>query len=273
MEIINAVNLSFQYNNGKTVLDNINLKIIKGKKTAILGKNGSGKSTLMKLIIGLLPIKSGSLLINGYDINSSEGIKYVRDHCGIVFQNPDNQFVSPIIEEDIKFGLKNHKISKKEFSSRINESLEKVDLQGYEKKSINTLSGGQKQRAATADVLAVYPDILIFDESTSMIDPKGRSEILTCIQNLEKEDKTIIIITQNVDDVIDADFIYLLADQKVLSSGTPNEVLSDYKKLEYAGIQIPFPVRVYYDLKEKGINLPYCPLSLQKLAEEICSLD
>ena len=273
MEIINAVNLSFKYKKGITVLDNIDLLIERGKKTAILGKNGSGKSTLMKLITGLLQANNGKLLINGYDINSTEGKKYIREHFGIVFQNPDNQFVSPIVEEDIKFGLKNHRISKEEYASRINDSLNKVNLQGYEKKTINTLSGGQKQRAATADILAIHPDIFIFDESTSMLDPLGRSEVLNCIHNLENENKTIIVITQNVDDILDADFIYLFADHKILASGKPDEILTDYSTLEHAGIQIPFPVRVYFDLKKKGINLPFCPLTLEKLAEELCSLN
>lgn len=271
MEIINTVNLCFRYNNN-TVLDHINISIEQGKKTAILGRNGSGKSTLMKLISGLLPTSSGNIYVNGYDISSNEGMKYIREHCGIVFQNPDNQFVSPIVEEDIKFGLKSHRISKDEFSLRIKTSLEKVNLAGYEKKCINNLSGGQKQKTAIAGILAMNSDILIFDESTSMLDPYSRKEILECMHTLQNDNKTIIVITQNINDVIDADYIYLLADRKIIASGTPNEVLTDTNKLEHAKIQIPFSVKIYRDLLKNGINLSSCPLSLEKLAEEICSL-
>ena len=272
MEIITTVNVCFQYNNHHPVLDHINISIDQGKKTAILGRNGSGKSTLMKLISGLLPTSSGNIYVNGYDINSNEGSKYIREHCGIVFQNPDNQFVSPIVEEDIKFGLKSHRISKDEFPLRIKTSLEKVNLAGYEKKCINNLSGGQKQKTAIAGILAMHSDILIFDESTSMLDPYSRKEILECMRSLQNDNKTIIVITQNINDVLDADYIYLLADRKIIASGTPNQVLTDTNKLEYAKIQIPFSVKIYRDLIKNGINLSSCPLSLEKLAEEICSL-
>lgn len=272
MEIIKAVNVCFQYNHNHPVLEHINLSIEQGKKTAILGKNGSGKSTLMKLISGLLPTNSGNIYVNGYDISSNEGMKYIRKHCGIVFQNPDNQFVSPIVAEDIKFGLKSHRISIDEFPFRIKSSLEKVNLNGFEKKCINNLSGGQKQKTAIAGILALHSDILIFDESTSMLDLVSRNEILECMRSLQNNNKTIIVITQNINDVLDADFIYLLADRKIIASGTPNQVLTDTEKLEYAKIQIPFSVKIYQDLIKNGINLYSCPLSLEKLAEEICSL-
>ena len=272
MEIIKAVNVCFQYNNNYPVLDHVNISIIQGKKTAILGRNGSGKSTLMKLISGLLPITSGNIYVNGADINSIEGTNYIRKHCGIVFQNPDNQFVSPIVEEDIKFGLKSHRITKDEFPLRIKTSLEKVNLSGYEKKRIYNLSGGQKQKTAIAGILAMHNDILIFDESTSMLDPYSRNEILECMHSLQNENKTIIVITQNINDVADADFIYLLANKKIIASGTPEEILSDTNKLEHAKIQIPFPVRIYQDLRKNGIHLSSCPLTLEKLSEDICSL-
>ena len=165
-----------------------------------------------------------------------------------------------------------NRISKNEFSLRIKTSLEKVNLAGYEKKCINNLSGGQKQKTAIAGILAMHSDILIFDESTSMLDPYSRKEILECMRSLQNDNKTIIVITQNINDVLDADYIYLLADRKIIASGTPNQVLTDTNKLEYAKIQIPFSVKIYRDLIKNGINLSSCPLSLEKLAEEICSL-
>ena len=265
-------NIIFRYRNRRPVLDGVDFTINFGEMTAILGKNGCGKSTLAKLLAALMPVTSGHILINGLDINSGKGVRFIRQHLGIVFQNPDNQFVSPIIEDDIRFGLNNHLIPRNEQTERIRSALNRVNLSGFEKRNINTLSGGQKQRAAIAGVLAMDCDIFIFDECTSMLDPQGRQDLIRCIRSLQNENKTIILITQNTEEAIFADRICLMADQSIYACGTPRDILTDFEKLVYAGVEVPFPVRVFHDLQKESIFLPYCPLTDEELAEAICSL-
>lgn len=270
--MITVSNISFAYNNKKKIIEKINLSIEPGKITAILGKNGSGKSTLIRLILALLPINDGNIFIDDIDINSKDGIKQIRKQCGIVFQNPDNHFVSPIIEDDIKFGLTNHHIPETIQADRVKSALAEVGLTGYEKRNVSTLSGGQKQKAAAAGILAVDNNIIFFDEATSMLDPNGRKEFQLCIENLRNQNKTIVIVSQNIEDAILADIIYLISEHQIVRSGSAREILTDYETLKKAEIQIPFPVRVYHDLSEKGIKLKNCPLTNDELAEELCSL-
>lgn len=271
MEILTGKEIQFQYQENQDIISHLDFSIKAGSLTAILGKNGCGKSTLLKLITALLPLNHGIILANGTNINTQTGSKYLRKHCGIVFQNPDNQFVSPIIADDIRFGLENHKIPKSEFDDRIHKALEQVNLSGFENRTVSTLSGGQKQRAAAAGILAVENDILFFDEATSMLDPDGRMEIIQCINDLKKNNCTIIIITQNIEDVLFADEVFLMSDHNILATGSVREIFTDYELLSEAGIQIPFPVRVYHDLQNRGIHLPFCPLTNEELAEAVCS--
>ena len=271
MAEINGSGVGFYYKNNNYVLRNADFTIEPGKMTAILGKNGCGKSTLVKLITALLPLSEGTITIHGKDIREAEGVRTVRKHCGIVFQNPDNQFVSPVIEDDIKFGLSNHQVPEPEQAGRIREALEAVDLSGFEKRSIHTLSGGQKQRAASAGILALRSDILIFDEAASMLDPEGKAELVKCIEKQRDLGKTIIVITQNITDIIHADRILLMAEGKIIAGGTPREILTDIGLLECAGLRAPFPVRVFDDLRNEGILLPFCPITPEELAEAVCS--
>ena len=273
MDCIVGSNIYFQYNKDQPILENINFSIPSGKITAILGKNGCGKSTLIKLIMGFLPLSKGKIIVNGFDITTKNGLFHLRKHCGIVFQNPDNQFVSPVLEDDIRFGLNNHKIPESEHSYRINYALKSVFLQGFEKKNTATLSGGQKQRAAAAGILALEDDILIFDEATSMLDPDGKAKMIECIRNFRSENRTIIMITQNTEDSVDADHLILMAEHQILAEGTPKEILPDIDLLNQASIQVPFPIRVFHDLKKRGIYLEDCPLKIQDLAEDICRLN
>ena len=273
MDCIVGSNIYFQYNKDQPILENINFSIPSGKITAILGKNGCGKSTLIKLIMGFIPLSKGKIIVNGFDITTKNGLFYLRKHCGIVFQNPDNQFVSPVVEDDIRFGLDNHRIPESEQSSRINSALEKVYLRGFEKRIVSTLSGGQKQRAAAAGILALEDDILIFDETTSMLDPDGKEQMIQCIKNFRSENRTVIMITQNTEDSVDADHILLMSEHQIIAAGTPKEILPDIVLLKKAGVQIPFPVRVFHDLKNRGIFLEYCPLTNQDLAEALCGLN
>lgn len=270
--MINVSNISFTYNNNKKIIENISLSIEPGKVTAILGKNGSGKSTLVRLILALLPISDGKIYIDDIDINCKEGINQIRKQCGIVFQNPDNHFVSPIIEDDIKFGLTNHHVPETIQSDCVKSALDKVSLTGYEKRNVSTLSGGQKQKAAAAGILAVDNSIIFFDEATSMLDPNGRKELQLCIEDLRNQNKTIVIISQNIEDVLHADKILLISDHQIIKSGSARDILTDYETLKGAGIQIPFPVQVYHDLFQKGIKMKNCPLTSAELAEELCSL-
>ena len=272
MTYISGSEVEYYYKKDSPVIENCDFSIERGKMTAILGKNGCGKSTLVKLITALLPLTAGKITFDDIDISTVEGIGMVRTHCGIVFQNPDNQFVSPIIADDIAFGLSNHQIPESEYTERISEALKKVDLSGFEKRSFSTLSGGQKQRAALAGVLAINNDILIFDEASSMLDPAGKDDLRQLIEKLRDQNKTIIIISQNIADVINADRIILMADHNILMTGTAHDVLTNYEMLEHAGVQIPFPVLVYRDLLQKGIRMDRCPLTDKEFAEEICKL-
>ena len=273
MTVIRASDISFQYRENKKSIENINFSIEPGKITAILGKNGSGKTTIIRLILALLPLNEGKIYINNVDLQSKDGIKYIRKQCGIVFQNPDNQFVSPILEDDIKFGLSNHCIPESLHSDCVKSALDKVNLSGFEKRKISTLSGGQKQRAAAAGILAIDNNILFFDEAGSMLDPNGKAELRKLIEELRNQNKTIVLVSQNIDDVITADRIILISDHRIICSGSAREVLTDYEKLTEAGIQIPFAVRVYKDLLQKGIKLKKCPLTIDELAEEIWNLN
>ena len=273
MVCISGNDVDFSYRKNQPILENLNFEIESGKITAILGRNGCGKSTLIKLLSALVPLSSGKISVCGVDINSKEDIPEVRKHCGIVFQNPDNQFVSPIVEDDISFGLTNHHIPESEHKERIRSALKTAGMDGFEKRSIFTLSGGQKQRIAVAGILAIDCDILIFDESTSMLDPEGKEELNQVIRHLRSKNKTIIVITQNITDVLQADQILLMSDHRIIFSGTAREVLTNYECLKEAGVEIPFSVRVYHDLLEKGIRLNSCPLTVEELAEEICNLN
>lgn len=270
---ITGSNVAFHYQNDCSILENMSFSIRSGEMTAILGKNGCGKSTLIKLITALLPLSGGNITLDGMNISEKKGIREVRRRCGIVFQNPDNQFVSPVVEDDIRFGLDNHAVPESEQPERIRNSLEKVRLEGFENRNVATLSGGQKQRAAAAGVIALQNDILIFDEATSMLDPQGAADILSLIDSLRAEGKTIILVTQNIQDVITADRILLMADGCIIRSGTPREILTDPELLKKAGVQVPFAVRVWDDLRRRGIDLPRCPLTAKELAGEICSLN
>ena len=225
MEEISGSGIGFQYGNNTAVLKGADFTIEQGKMTAILGRNGCGKSTLARLITALLPLTEGTLTVHGADVRSPDSLKIIREHCGIVFQNPDNQFVSPVVEDDIKFGLVNHHIPESEHKSRIQEALEAVNLSGFEKRNITTLSGGQKQRAAAAGILSLGNDILIFDEASSMLDPDGKAELGKCIEEQRDSGKTVIIITQYIRDIIHADRILLMAEGRIIAAGSPREIL------------------------------------------------
>ena len=274
--MIKAKDLIFSYDceGGRhRSLDGACITVRDGELVAVLGHNGCGKSTLVKHFNALLEVQKGELTVAGLDAKSEANIWTLRRKVGMVFQNPDNQFVSSIVEEDVAFGLENYGVSYSEIPEKVSAALKNVGLEGFEKRSPSMLSGGQKQRVALAGVLAVDPDILVFDEVTSMLDPDGRCEVLSILKQLhEKRHKTIVMITHYIDEAVFADRVYLMHDGKMLASGTPREMLTDLELLGKAGLTPPLPVRMYHDLKDNGIELPFCPLTNDELTEAICRL-
>lgn len=255
-------------------LNNVDIYIEQGEMIAILGHNGSGKSTLAKHFNALLPLQEGSLTVAGLDAGDAGRLWELRKKCGMVFQNPDNQFVSSVVGEDIAFGLENYGASAEQIPGEIRKALTLVGMQGFEKRSPHMLSGGQRQRIALAGVLAIGPDIIIFDESTAMLDPEGRKEIMATIRKLHRQEgKTIILISHYMEEVVFADRIYIIKKGKILAQGTPREVLADSALLAEAGLRPPMPVRIYHGLQEAGIMLRHCPLTEKELVEELCRLN
>lgn len=274
--MIEARDLVFSYDyagSSRRSLDGAYIDVSEGELVAVLGHNGSGKSTLIKHFNALLELQKGKLTVAGLDAGCEDNIIKLRQTVGMVFQNPDTQFVSSIVEEDVAFGLENYGVSYDEIPERVSAALRAVGMEGFEKRSPSMLSGGQKQRVALAGVLAVDPDILVFDEATSMLDPDGRREVLQTIKKLhDEEHKTIVMITHYIDEAVFADKVYLMHDGETLASGTPREILCDIELLAKTGLTPPLPVRMYFDLKNNGIVLPFCPLTNAELTEAICQL-
>ena len=252
-------------------LEGISFDVKKGEFITILGHNGCGKSTLARHMNALIHLQEGELNVAGFDVRDKNNLWDIRRSCGMVFQNPENQFVSSVIEEDLAFGPDNYDIEPDLIDDIIKRVLKTVGMSGYEKKSPHLLSGGQKQRIAIAGVLAVDPDILILDEATSMLDPEGRKSILELAGKLNREQgKTIIMITHYIEEALLSDKVILLKKGRILKSGTCREVLTDKETLEEAGLIPPIAVRIYHDLMTRGLTLPACPLTTQELTELIC---
>ena len=274
MNIIKANNINHSYIFAQREiksLKSISFKIEKGEFISIVGMNGCGKSTLVKHLNALIPLQNGELTIASLDCRNNKNIYKIRQKCGMVFQNPDNQFVSTVVKEDVEFSLKNYDI--KYNDKTIDEVLTLVGLKGFEKRDILTLSGGQKQRLALAGILCVKPDIIILDEATSMLSPNSRKEVLDIIQNLHKEtDITFIMITQYAEETVNADRIIVMNDGKIIESGVPKEIYSNEELIEKSQISLPYCVKIYNDLKKAGIFLDECPLNNERLVELLCRL-
>ncbi|MFH5881636.1 energy-coupling factor transporter ATPase [Liberiplasma polymorphum] len=253
MNIIEIKNLNFHYTQDKPVLKDINLTIRKGEWISILGHNGSGKSTLSKLIIGLLKAKSGDIYIDDI-LLSYETVYDIRKKVGIVFQNPDNQFVGVTVRDDIAFGLENLQVPREEMIERIETFAHKVNMSEFLNKEPHALSGGQKQRVAIAGILAMNTDIIIFDEATSMLDPKGRRMILNYMQQLSNEGKTIITITHDMKEAVLSDRIVVLKNGEILKVDTSENILRDKETLEKSNLELLLPLKIMYKLEESNIN-------------------
>ena len=277
MEAITAENVRYAYivdeDDVRTALKGVTLEIKQGEFVAILGHNGSGKSTFAKQINVLLTPQDGTLIVLGMNTADPEKTWDIRSHAGMVFQNPDNQIVSTIVEEDVAFGPENLGIPSDEIRERVNEALRAVGLEGFNARAPHMLSGGQKQREAIAGVLAMRPDIIVFDEPTAMLDPQGRQEVMQTIRRLNKEQgKTIVLITHYMEEAADCDRVFVMTDGRITDTGTPREVFSHQERLDEAGLLPPPATQIARGLEKEGIRLGECPVTTEQLVEEICQL-
>ena len=271
MEILRLENITFAYSGeGSLALDHVSLSIESGKYYSIIGHNGSGKSTLAKLIMGLLTPKEGNIVIFGEKLND-DNISKLRKRIGIVFQNPDNQFIGSTVRDDIAFGLENRQVPHEDMDAIIDEFSKKVHMEEFLDKEPSNLSGGQKQRVAIAGVLAMRPDIIILDEATAMLDPKGRREISEVIAELRNENKelTILSITHDIDEASKSDEVIILNKGVLYEQGKPEDIFVDDSSLEDIRLDLPFTFRLHKALKEEGLNVQY-ENSVEEMVKKIC---
>ncbi len=254
MSFIEVKNIVFSYEEGDEILKDFSLSIEKGSFVAILGHNGSGKSTLAKLLNGLNLPDSGKVLIDGIDTADEEKAMDIRNKVGLVFQNPDNQIVATIVEEDVAFGPENLGLDRKEIRKRVDESLEAVGMLEYMRHEPHRLSGGQKQRVAIAGILAMQPECVVFDEPTAMLDPRGRKDVMSIIKKLNKEmGKTVVLITHYMDEATKADRVVVIDSGKIIADGKPKKVFNEVELLKNVGLDVPQPTELIYKLKKAGV--------------------
>lgn len=279
MGIIKAVDLAFEYirrdEEGNVegitrAVDGVNLDIKAGDFVAILGHNGSGKSTLAKHLNALLYPTEGTVFVDGKDVKQPENVWDVRQTAGMVFQNPDNQIIGQVVEEDVGFGPENLGVPTNEIWERVEESLKAVGMYQYRKHSPNKLSGGQKQRVSIAGVIAMHPKCIIFDEPTAMLDPNGRKEVIRAARALNQvEGITIILITHYMEEVIYADKVYVMDAGKVVMQGNPKSVFSQVDRLRELRLDVPQVTELAYELKKSGLPLSDGILTMDELVEEL----
>ena len=269
MSSLKIDNLSFSYDKN-VVLDNISFEVEKGEYITLMGHNGSGKSTLAKLIMGLLENKNGSIYIDDIEMKESN-INELRSKLGIVFQNPDNQFIGATVQDDIAFGLENHLVKPEDMDKIINEFAEKVNMKNFLSKEPSSLSGGQKQRVAIAGVLAMKPEILILDEATSMLDPRGKKEIIDLVHllRINQKDLTIFSITHDPEEAYLSDKVLVLDQGKIKYYDTPKNVFSHYDELVNMGLDIPFEMKIKNLLIKENIDVSECQ-NLIEVKEYLC---
>lgn len=273
MSIIKAQNLTYRYGTGVTAIKDVSLEISDGEFIAIIGHNGSGKSTLARLFNGLLTPTQGEVIVNGINTKDESRIFDVRKTVGVIFQNPDNQLVASIVEDDVAFGAENIGLSREEIGKRIDFALDTVNMQNFRYSTPTKLSGGQKQRIAIAGVLAIMPKVLVMDESTAMLDPIGREEVLSVVKRLNKEQGvTVINITHYMDEIIHADKVFVMDGGKVAFSGTPEEVFSREDDLKRLGLAIPLSAKIGRLLQKQGVLEQKNILDKKSLGDELCKL-
>ena len=266
-------NVAFKYgdnDNEKTVLENFNLSIKKGSFTVILGHNGSGKSTIAKLMNGLYKPNSGEVIVDGINTTDTDKEIEVKRKVGMVFQNPDNQLLASVVEDDVAFGPENLGCSPEESKRRVRESLKAVDMEEFIHNSPHHLSGGQKQRVAIAGVIAMKSECIVFDEPTSMLDPQGRREIISTIEKLNKDDGiTVILITHFMEEAANSDRVIVINDGKIVADDTPKNVFKDADFLKNIGLDVPKTTDLVLHLKEQGIDVDLNVISIEEAADSI----
>ena len=254
-------------------IDGVDIHVKPGDFVAILGHNGSGKSTLAKHMNAILVPSGGTMWVNGRDTKDPEELWNVRQSAGMVFQNPDNQIIGTVVEEDVGFGPENLGVPTEEIWKRVEDSLKAVGMLEYRSNSPNKLSGGQKQRVAIAGVIAMEPQCIVLDEPTAMLDPNGRKEVIRTVQELRKRKKvTVILITHYMEEVIDADQVYVMDSGHVVMHGTPKEIFSQVDTLKKYRLDVPQVTMLAEELRKRGLDLPKGILRTQELVEALCQL-
>ena len=280
MGIIKAVKLAFDYlkydedgnvQETQRAVDGVDIDIKEGQFVAILGHNGSGKSTFAKHINALLLPSDGTIWIDGINTTEEPELWKVRQKAGMVFQNPDNQIIGTVVEEDVGFGPENMGVPTEDIWKRVNESLEKTGMTAYRHHSPNKLSGGQKQRVAIAGVMAMCPKCIVLDEPTAMLDPNGRKEVLAAVHQLNKQENvTVVLITHYMEEVIDADHVIVMDGGHVVMEGTPREIFSQVETLKKYRLDVPQVTLLAHELKQSGVDIPDGILTTEELVNALC---
>ena len=274
--IIKVDNLIFEYTSDETTyraIDDFNLDIKKGEFVAIIGHNGSGKSTLSKNLNAILVPTSGDINIKGMNTKDEKYLWDIRQTAGMVFQNPDNQIVATIVEEDVAFGCENLGMPSEEIRLRVDEALKNVDMYDLRERQPHLLSGGQKQRVAIAGIIAMRPECIIFDEATAMLDPSGRQEVMNTIKRLNKEyNITVLHITHFMEEAVEADRVIVMEKGKLALEGTPREVFSNVTRLKEIGLDVPYMTELAHLLKEDGLDIRDNILTVDEMVGELCQL-
>ena len=280
MGIVKAKDLTFEYirrdEEGNvegitTAVDHVNMDIQPGEFIAILGHNGSGKSTFAKHINALLFPTEGTILVDGLDTSDEDNVMDVRQRAGMVFQNPDNQIIGTVVEEDVGFGPENMGVPTEEIWKRVDESLKKTGMTAYRYQSPNKLSGGQKQRVAIAGVVAMRPSCIVLDEPTAMLDPNGRKEVLKAVSELnKKENVTVVLITHYMEEVIHANKVYVMDGGNVVMQGTPREIFSQVETLKKYRLDVPQVTLLAHELHKAGVDIPEGILTKEELVGALC---
>ncbi|WP_346907360.1 energy-coupling factor transporter ATPase [Faecalicatena orotica] len=283
MDMVRSEKLIFEYEKRdeegnvtgmNRAVDGVDIQIAPGDFVAILGHNGSGKSTLAKHMNAILIPTGGTMWVNGRDTKDPSELWNVRQSAGMVFQNPDNQIIGTVVEEDVGFGPENLGVPTEEIWKRVEDSLKSVGMLEYRTNSPNKLSGGQKQRVAIAGVIAMEPECIVLDEPTAMLDPNGRKEVIRTIQELRRRKKvTVILITHYMEEVIDADQVYVMDSGHIVMHGTPKEIFSQVEELKKYRLDVPQVTMLAEELRKRGLKLPKGILRTQELVEALCQLN
>ena len=271
MNALEMQNVGFSYAETEVIKD-ISFTVKQGEFACLLGRNGSGKSTLAKLVNGLLIPKEGTVKVFGLCSSEQKNLFEIRKRAGMVFQNPDNQMVASIVEDDIAFGPENIGVPREEIKERINYALDAVGMHEFIRSTPTRLSGGQKQRIAIAGILALKPDILILDESTSMLDPQGRDEVMSVVKKLNKDGMTVIDITHYMDEAINADRVIVVSDGRIVKEGTPKEIFSSADEIEKYGLCLPKAAYIAQKLRKNGLPIKGDAFTKEELSEALCEL-